>query len=482
MSGSRMKSIVAVLWAAILLVCGSAFADYEDYILKEHVESDLYPIRVYYDELAMASDALGEAEAGWEEQVLEMGFELPTTIRSDVIEVGFDFYIGSDTHPQALATFEILGDDPSTTRTDCPTFGVINSDVMYSINWTGMAVRHILNHASLHSVDCIEPQMPSYDFFTDAVVEISMGESDPMWRSYFLSTFQSFPHYCLDFWGTSPETVYYQFGSALFVLFLDEYYGSADGALIPALWDGTRQDGILTSWSGEFASADGVENEPDFLDSISSHLDSMGVSFDEAFARFVEYRFFIGEDDDGAHLMNASTWEDCEVSMAAVHFAMDMPLTDVPSPHGVGEYGSAFVELRTSGADENIEVEFSGNPETRWSASLLLTRDGSPADVLELPLVDDHEGSIIVESPGEYLSIVLAVGNLGDGDRDPDTDDCTLDGGDFVYSFTTYSPPEPEPEPDEDLLEEEVEMVPDAYDDDGTTSTRGSGCACSFIY
>ena len=118
-----------------------------------YVESQLYPIRVYYntaEDSQLAQEVLLVAEPAWQFQIVELGFQPPITkdAAGEVVE-GFWVYFDR----WSLDTAEHLGDNPHTPWTDCTTYGVISPDTELRLEEQVVVV---LNETALAATDCIE--------------------------------------------------------------------------------------------------------------------------------------------------------------------------------------------------------------------------------------------------------------------------------------------------------------------------------------
>jgi len=141
------------------------------------ITSTRLPIRVFYDSPGYATYAqqfLDEAENEWDLQITQAGFAVP--LRTDTAQVGsgqaeegFDAYILQSLPKSVLYTFEVEGDDPSTLQAECPTLALINGSFASYPGLLADAAGHLLNHASLHAVDCLEPALPAFDMVSEAV-------------------------------------------------------------------------------------------------------------------------------------------------------------------------------------------------------------------------------------------------------------------------------------------------------------------------
>jgi hypothetical protein len=431
--------------------------------------SSTYPIRVFSNDAALGEAALVEAETAWEQQIDGMGFGEPERVADGGVEDGFDVWVDDTIGSGVLVTFDILGDNPATPRTDCPTIGRLNAAYMDDADILRMSVRHVLNHGSLHAVDCLEPQMPAFDTITVAV-EVETDDAHPYWLSAYLPAFQAQPTKALDWVTSDMNQVFYMFGSALFALFLDEKYGDGDGAFLVDAWARTPQDGTILTWNQEWCTSDAV-NEPDYLDAIAAELEERGASMEEALVAFTEWRYFVGEDDDGAHFAKGASWAGGEVKRLSQISAADLPVMDGANEQidWLGETGSAFVELDAAGigASQRLAFSFDGNADTRWAAQLLLVPADGPAVVQPIALTDDNAGASGDVDPAPYAKIVLAVTDLGDGVHDPEDQEWSTLHGTFHYSIEAHAADDGAPDAGADA-------------DAGDTGAAGSdgGCSC----
>ena len=149
-----------------------------------YVDSKTRPIRVYYEAARVkqpdAEGFLAPLEDAWTATVDGMGFAVPKRLVDLAVAPGFDLYIKYFSGDYGM-TFEVLGDDPSTPEADCPTLGVVNSRVL-SMAGVGLEVAwHLLNHASMHATDCLEPALPAYDMFT--LADSRTDTDKPLYRT-----------------------------------------------------------------------------------------------------------------------------------------------------------------------------------------------------------------------------------------------------------------------------------------------------------
>jgi hypothetical protein len=428
----RTLLAIAVLGTATIGSSANAAPD------GPYLESSTLPIRVFYgDDTAEAAPAiLVAAEDAWAAEIDGLGFAPPLRQVGvdDEVQQGFDIVL--DATLPGVAAYEIEGDNPDTAAADCPTFGYVNPDYTTTDEMRQMTLVHILNHGSLHAVDCLEPPNPAYDSFAVATEVVVMGSEHMYWLMSELPAFQAHPWFSID--QVYTPDVFYIYGSGLFLLFLDEVYGAGDGRLLPEIWASAAEDGTITSWSGGTCTAD-VENEPDYLDAVAVEIEALGSSFDEAFVLFTEYRFFVGLDDDGAHFEEAGEWGGSEVARDTVLAATDLPLSDGAAVNAVAEYGSSYVEIDPAGltSPQEMTISFAGNPAKGWAARLFLVPAAGAATIVPFTLDAEQAGALTVDDASAWSRIVLATANLGDGDHDPDDSDWSNADGDYSYSIAT---------------------------------------------
>lgn len=100
-------------------------------------------------------------------------------------------------------------------------------------------------------------------------------------------------------------------------------------ALLAELWSYSAQDGTITGGDGE--------NEPDYLDAIDLGLRDHDASLDEAWVAFSTARWFVGTNDDGAHITGARAWSGGEPFVDSAWTAADLPLVDQPAAEAMAE-------------------------------------------------------------------------------------------------------------------------------------------------
>jgi MYXO-CTERM domain-containing protein len=422
-----IRRILALSAAATALFAGSSAAAGP---FVGHVASSTFPVRVYYVEevpLATAEHVLALGEQTWQRQVVDMGFTPPTMLDENGDRVtGLWFYLDpGDSYNMAPNH----GDNPDTPWTDC-VVSKVQIATLSPQTYLDTVVPHEANHALQSADDCRESAF-AYEQTTVAVTTL-INPSDVLISSYFLPAFQREPHRgvgCTYFFNNA--LVYYHYGSSLFQVFLEERYGNYDGKLLSSMWKAARQEGTVTSIGGTGLGVLDVPNAPQMWDAMTEVL--APVTLAEAYAEFARWRYFVGDNDDGAHFRDGSKWKGGEVGIAAKHRFDQLPLT-TEAPNAVDELGSAYIEVLLADAppERGLRISFEGASESVWSVDALLvpTTGAAKTETIEL----DHQGAGQVELHDlkGIERVVLTVASLGDEQYDAEKPSCSS-GYSFSY-------------------------------------------------
>lgn len=429
-----MRTATALTLAICLLPC-LALADVP--AGTPFVESKALPVRVYYSggaPQAQADSLLAEIEKAWAVEIVELGFATPLRVLDGAIVPGFHIHI-TKTAPSVGYTFEVLGDHPATPAADCAILGVVNKDYLKSQIYYQDAAWHVLNHAALHAVDCLERSVPTNDIFSIGLQHLR-SEIPPGYFKLETETFQAFPEYPLDAMGRGSADMYYPFGAALFAVFLDQRYGLGDGRLLAEIWCRTAQPGHIVevdTQNTELVTAD-VENDPTWFDAVDLTLADKGASLAAAYREFAVWRLLVGKYDDGKHYRDAARY--AVPALSRTHVAADLPVSNLHPAKKVGNWGTSYVMLDPAGvpANQAVLVRFWGYKPHRWAAQAVCIRSGGEeARVLPLELDATNLGTRLVDPTG-CQALVLVAENLSTDAYVPDNFDWGLEG-DFIYSI-----------------------------------------------
>jgi uncharacterized protein (TIGR03382 family) len=436
----RLPALVGVVLGVSLFV-GAAWADVPPG--TPYVESVKHPIRVYYAAPApklQADTLLKELDAAWDVEIDQVGFAAPLRVLEGNIVQGFHMLV-TKTGPTTAYTFEVLGDDPATPTLDCPTLGIANTDFLKSGNYSKDCAWHLLNHASLHAVDCLETSVPANDIITIGL-QMCYDAVPQDYQNLENQAFQNYPEYALNGVGFTQDDMFYSFGSSMYALFLEERYGQRDGKLLVELWTHTPQDGHVLSVdtvNTELITAD-VPNSPNWFDAIATTLTAKGTTFDAAYQEFGLWRLLVSDYSDGKHFKDAPTYP--LPAFQASYDPSTLPVTNLHPTKLVGRYGSSYtlVDTSTLGKGNAVKMYFAGASQFHWAAQAVCVLDGAAAEVTPIPLPKNNTGTVYVPDASRCKALVLAVQDLSDGPVNPDDLNNKLDG-DYFYSLAVTPMP-----------------------------------------
>ncbi len=394
------------------------------------LDSTRFPIRVYYQTaplLEVAQAALAEAEEAWQLEIVELGFAAPFTVgdRGEVL-AGVRLYLVPQLEYAGL--MEPIADVPATPRCDCAVRITLNGTLLPAQQKA--TIRHELNHASQAATDCAE-SASAWESFATAVEFVLGGRGDSFILSE-IAEFQRFPDYPLDYSALNSTALgvpsdSYDYGAALFPLFLIDRFGNHDLRLLRDLWESFAQDGTMTL--AAYGARCSAGNSPDWFEGLQRHLASQGSSLSRAAAEFAAWRAVVGEADDGQHFLAGERLAQPELGKVQRNA---LPI------HGTGEvreYGSRYFELELPSLPARLQVRLAGNLESHWAGSLLLWRLDGSTERLEL-----GGGQAVVESTAGLRRVVLAVSQLQDSSHATDAQDWN-NARTFEYWFEDATPP-----------------------------------------
>lgn len=394
--------------------------------LTHFVESDGdFPVRVSFADASLqdkADQVLAAVALSYAKQVQEWGFWPP------IVEAGmapFRVYL-MDAGGAAGYTAPYLDND-ATPHNDAFTYIVIDPKL------EGMhldaTVAHEFNHACQLAMDAGE--LRSFMENTASYIEVPVIPSSIPLAAAMFPYFQSQPFRPLEY-RLSVSSDGYEYGGALWPMFLTHHYGGGDPAWLRRVWEGSVQEGLT--------------NEPDYFDALDAVLvedgfaDTTGVQ--DAARAFARYRFFVGDYADGYHLPSAQHWGGAEVWVTAQWTSKQLPALDrgpfeastKPQPNGCN-----YVTM-TPDFDTGYPIKFSFNGMTGvpWDVSVLEIAAGKePVDV-EIDVDDQGDGSVTIDASELHL-LVLVICQSTDAAYDPDLSHWA--GADYRYSITYDVPP-----------------------------------------
>lgn len=382
------------------------------------VESETLPLRVYYQntgQLSFAETMLAAAEDSWAHQIDELGAYAPFTDDNEDGEPkpGLYLYVAA-TGMGGGGYTEWLSDVPETSRSDCSCRVVV--DPGNYLEEVAEVVYHEFVHATQMATDCTE-SISAWENFAVAAEHLRFPESYYfVWG--FLPEFQLHPGYPIDFWtqnmsGNGEPLMYYQYGAALFPLYLMERFGQSDPAYLPKLWQSFAQDGTVTITPWSVTNDQG--NKPDWFEGVGAELTGHQTNLPEAHADFGAWRVAVEQRDDGHHFSRAFEYPSPTIRETIVGTS-GMPAEGEIETR---EYGTGYVRFVPQGSTQALRATVSNPHWVRFFAELLLFRTGQPAERIPLSF-EEGVATGTTGSLGDVSEVILVISQSQDLSHDPD--------------------------------------------------------------
>ena len=232
-----------------------------------HIDSERFPIRVHWPDESAASRAetlLASVEDAWQRQVEGQGYPAPLPDDGEGGDARFDVYLGLAAPAAALT---LAHDDVDDDDGRHASYAHMVVEASLDDQELRPVVEHELAHAVQFGIDLSESLMffeasaVAQEYFLDR----SVGFSTRSWASDF-EDFQAWPSAApftngIDLYFIVGGDSLYEYGAALFLLYLEHEHGDGDGTLLRQLWEGSVQPDATE------------ENEPDWLDALAHDLD-----------------------------------------------------------------------------------------------------------------------------------------------------------------------------------------------------------------
>ncbi len=222
----------------------------------------------------------------WQVEIVQRGWAPPLPDEAGPDD-GFDVYVDTSLDTDEAGVdfddeyFDSEWDDATSYMSLPEAFS--SPDVLVS------TVVHELNHASQFALDAAED-----DAFYEHTAVLVEQQVAGFVEGYGvgIADYQQNPRRALDYIVED----YYEYGAALWLMFLAEAVGDGGDALVQALWTEGRQ--ATFDW----------DNEPDFLDTLPGLLAAEGWDLPRFFGTFALWRYYTGSRDDGAHFAAGDEW------------------------------------------------------------------------------------------------------------------------------------------------------------------------------
>ena len=419
--------------------------------------SAIFPLKVHYnrpEDATRAQLVLDYAELSWQVQVEELGFRAPQ-LPDDEDGPELDFYLSNVgaglAYAQAISwDDQVVGD----AYNSAAAFMVVDQELPEA--WVPSYISHEFNHVLQWGIDFTEMTLPLWEGVAVAAQDWTLGYDAGNW-ALDVDSFQEAPWLpalvgdSYEAWYRWNVGAYFEYGSALWMMHLDEVVGDGDGSYGPLLWEHTAQEGL--------------PNEPDVVDAFA---ETAGVELGQALNDLARTRWLIGAEWDARGLAEAQNWDATRGVPFESRDASDLPLTDFvfsPSPMVTGQ---AYIEV--GGLNTADTLVATANSSTLHSGVLVLWwgTDGSVGEE------QAHGVDPSVELPLASIErVVIALTNLGpedwDGEQDPYVQgDQTLQ---LALVQTT--------EPTTDTGAPDSTTAPSRPHSDPPNQRRTSGCGCN---
>jgi len=371
----------------------------------DSISSVDFPIKVHWNrpqDAAKAQLVLDYAELSWQVQIDELGFRAPP-LPDDAHGPELDYYLSNVGAGEAYAEVADWDDQVDGDNYNSATsYMVIDQNLNDA--WIPSYIAHEFNHVLQWGTDFSEPTLPIWEGVAVAAQDWTLGYDEGHWELD-VDSFQEAP-WLPSLTGDSYESWYrwgvgyfYEYGTALWVMHLDEVVGTGDGTAGSRLWDNASQEGM--------------PNEPDAVDAFAT---TAGVALGTALNDLARTRWLVGPEWDDRGLAEARNWEGAQMVPVEGFTAADLPLVDFKFDSRPMITGQAFVEVDDLDTTDTLVAQVSSE-DALGSGILVLwwAVDGSVGEV------QGHGGDPVVELPLQDIErIVVAVTNLGppgwDGD------------------------------------------------------------------
>jgi hypothetical protein len=375
------------------------------------LESTTYPLRSCYNteaEIPAAQAVLSYAEAAWAMEVDDFGFWAPTTIDpAGVISPGMNFYLGDTRSIGASGYTSPEEENTSTPHADCVAYIVIDEQMRVDdVAYWKEVVGHEFNHGCQMAMDCFETITSMEGTATWVMPYMFPGD-----YTYFYASAQEYqfdPGYSLG-WGDYNSS--YPYGACIFVKFVEEFAGGRDPSSIAGIWEGSVQEG----WG----------NEPDLLDAALDLASEGGVGEAEFYSAFGEWRYFVGENDDGRHFEHGSEWPGTQVTVEGWQSISSVERFPVNISGDIMPLGYYYEQLSLNGdtlPPGRFTVSLAGSSTSRWALELWTVTDGLLVD--KSTAMSDESGAALLTAELEDLvaedEVYLLFINMGAAEVDWD--------------------------------------------------------------
>ena len=418
-------------------------------------DSSIHPVRVHYtaENEDLVELVVDTAEDAWNQQAGDWGFGEPGPDNGDGGSEALDIYIVEIEDAAGYAMPETFDNSDGQTRCSC----YVAIDPEASDDGIRQTVHHEFNHVLQMWIDCAED-----DQFLEASAVYAEEWVDPQLQEawHWVPHFQDGYYRSLDYFEYSEPP---QYGSFIFLQYLAERFGEGTPRSTRELWlDSTQSD-----WNNSNPWMDALERwlQAHWNDDVGTPQgDELYTEL--AWREFSEWRFFLGENDDGTHFEHG--WPGQIGLGLELPYMTTIPFTELESGTldrelrlGMAETSTAAIPIQAPLPGWTFQVELDAeSPEDRWALTMFSVN--ATGDVLDRQVGEIGLAAGFVEAtvPEDTRDTILILANVGDGLLDPNEDDWDRLGGVLTITATGEAPQ-------------------DDDDDDSTEESEGDGCQCA---
>jgi hypothetical protein len=386
--------------------------------VDESIDSALYPIRLHGltdQDLIRRDEVMAILEEAWTLQVVEQGYEPPLPDGTQGGSDAFDVYLVPLANRTAFTAAEEDA-DPNDGRHAAPSFMVVDDTIDEA--FLASFIHHEMAHVLQFRVDMSESL---FLFEASASLQEILARPNDLAFATGIGDFQDWPNAPIftngiDWAAQVGEDSLYEYGGALFLLYLEEVVGQGDGKLVRDLWVSSIQ------------ADDVLDNEPDWLDVLTGQ---MGENLDDRILDFSTWRALVGplavegRGPPGAVAWPAETALDLRrISIASID-GEDLPLSSFDAPRQTGCI--VLQHFNETDGDQPLTVDAEAlDRSSEQSARLgvgytLLDANGQVADIGQGIAASGLVEVPFIIGPGETLyASVCALDDSVDADDLPD--------------------------------------------------------------
>lgn len=290
-------------------------------------ESAIRPLKVHYSRTiseATAVEMIALLEESWDLQVDMFGFSAPLSDRSACgPDDDYDVFIW----PGIGGAFvTIVSRNLVTPHRDYSTYMAFDPSGRNGRELLNTFMAHEFNHALQASDDWLED--PQHYEAGATFAESLVYPDDDDWV-FELQDFQDNPNWSLFY--DDLGTTWYIYAAAMYLHFLYDRHFPTEPGFYARIWRATRSVGV---------------GRPDYIDALRDVLLSeRGLTLEDTVVEFMQWRWFVGDQDDGAHFSLGARWP---------HQVAETPLdaASIPSsqPLGAMFYGANYFRVTNNTA------------------------------------------------------------------------------------------------------------------------------------